>query len=116
MLAQPHSNNYQALEGHFTNYMLNCIVAHSFYTESGKFSVKSAIQVLEYFFSDHQKDRHLQWLAQEMIIPMLKEGFIELEDLEWYKEDEENELTNSSVVSLFKVAAFILIAQLDERK
>ena len=47
-----------------------------------------------------------------MIIPMIQDDFIELRDLEWYEEEEEKELTNANVVSYFKVAAFILIAQL----
>ena len=30
LLAQPHNMSYQALEERFTNYMLNCIVAHAY--------------------------------------------------------------------------------------
>ena len=44
---------------------------------------------------------------------MIQDDFIELSILEWYKE-EEKELSSLSVTSYFKVAAFIINAQLNE--
>ena len=93
-----------ALKDHFAAFMDQWFEARCFEPSSWKFVVKKTICDLENYTSDLPDLP--QWLANGMIAPLLRKNAIQLTDLQWFNEEDKEDLFDVS--GQYKVAALLI--------
>lgn len=94
----------KVIKENFQAFMEAWFESRCFEQSSWKFVVKKIIVDLENYISDLPEIP--VWLCQGLIIPLLRKNFIQLTDLQWYNEEDKDELFDVS--GQYKVAALLI--------
>ena len=94
----------RVIEANFKAFMEAWFDSRCFEQSSWKFVVKRTVIDLENYTSDLPELP--KWLCSGLICPLLRRGAIQISDLQWYKEEDKDELFD--VTGQFKVAALLM--------
>lgn len=104
LIAKMMDMDARVIEANFKAFMEAWFDSRCFEQSSWKFVVKRTVIDLENYTSDLPDLP--KWLCSGLICPLLRRGVIQIADLQWYKEEDKDELFD--VTGQFKVAALLI--------
>jgi len=104
LIAKMMDMDARVIEANFKAFMEAWFESRCFEQANWKFVVRRTIVDLENYTSDLPELP--KWLCSGLVCPLLRRGFISIADLQWYNEEDKDELYD--VTGQFKVAALLI--------